>query len=120
MLLQNMSGVVRTQGSDWDLQLWVGDYTWSIVSKLFTVKDKQVHFSFGNIELFVCPQHLPGTRALAAEISIHIQKMWDVDTRDAYRARKLEISHLRGAERKYAKMELAREFGLPTPQYVPH
>lgn len=121
MLLQNMSGIVRTPGSDYDLQLWVSERTWSIVSRLFRAVRRQVRLSlFGKVELFIVPKTLPDTRALAAAISIHIQQQWDDDTVEVYRARKLAISHLRGVERKIAKAGLAREFGLPTPQYKPH
>lgn len=120
MYFKNVSGIVRTSGSDIDLQIAVGAWLWLIVSRVLIVHDRQVRLVIGSIELFIVPLEVPGTRAMAAAISRAIQESWDRDTREAYRMCKLQIAHLRGVERKYAKAHLARTFGLPTPQYKPH
>ncbi len=122
MLLQNVSSVVREQGSDIDAVVWCSDRVWRIINRLVVVQNSQVPVQmniFGlELDLFLAPKSIPGKFTMGAVVSRTIQESWDADTITSYRAAKGQIAHLRGKERKLAKIELAKRFGLPTVQYT--
>ena len=118
MKLQNVSTTIRTRGSDYDVLLWATRREWKLVTKLVEPRDNQIHFRFGKLDLFIAPEHAPGVYTVAAVESLKIQSSWNDTTRERYRRAKESISHLNGRERKLAKIELAKQFGLPHIQYT--
>ena len=122
MKIQDVSGVVRTEGSDRDIVVWLSDVEWGLVSRFARPVANQVPLSierFGvQVDAFLVPESDPGVYTIAAVESARIQREWNAETVAMYAAAKSAISHLSGKARKQAKIELARQFGLPTVQYT--
>lgn len=124
MIIENVSSVVRTEGSDWDFAVWLGDRAWGLISRLAgsKVQDNQVRVSFtlGRLEVdaYLVPESNPGKYTVAAVESARIQRTWDIGARRLYARKKASLAHLTGQARKLAKVELNEQFDLPTLQYA--
>jgi hypothetical protein len=122
MRIENVSSVIRTSGSDYDVVVWLSDAEWALASRFAEPVANQIPVSierFGiQVDAYLVPESNPGVYTVAAVESARIQREWDAETVVRYATEKETLSHLRGRERKQAKAELARRFGLPSVQYT--
>jgi len=107
--IYNVSGRCKTAHSDIDVQVWLPSWAARLMPK---------RIAFGeSFEVFFNDVSRPDQMALVAYNNSLVQKHWDEVTFAAYAAKKAQIAHLQGKERKAAKATLAVQFGLNPAVY---
>jgi len=119
MRVSDVSGIVRTAGSDYDVNVWLSNRAWKAVTKLLSAvgvgawrRPETYRVGIGPVEVFFVNEANPDTTTLAVESNIAAQRAWDYVTLCKYTHAKRSIAHLTGTQRKQEKARLAGMFDL--------
>jgi len=125
MHIRNVSGVVRTEGSDYDIDIWLQPVVWNVATKtleLFHIgswrRPETYRIALGDVEAFLVNEQKPDAITLTVESNIDTQRAWDWMTLVGYTHAKRRMSHLSGVQRKQAKAQLASRYGLSPAVYA--
>ena len=119
-----MSGPIHTMGSDLDINLILSPGAWRIVTRLlarlrigYKMRNVAYRVECGQVELFILDKANLDLTSLALQENHRIMTLWTTGEKSRYSQEKTKLAHMTGQERKRAKTELARLFGLSTLPY---
>ena len=124
MILQNVSGPIHTMGSDLDVNLILCPQAWRIVTRLlarlrmsYKMRNVAYRVECGQVEFFILDKENLDLTSLALQENHRIMTLWTTGEKSRYSQEKTKLAHMTGQERKRAKADLARLFGLSTLPY---